>query len=144
MLRTILFLLMALTAAPALAEPHVRWIDANGKYRRESIAEVLEERFDRVKVRLVDGAELDIPGSAFLGLVRERDDVPEEAAFLRAREGALWGLDPDETRTVLERALARKQAPAWMREYAAAGRALLAWRTQEKGALQRVDSFLEA
>lgn len=135
---------LVLAAAPALAEPHVRWIDANGKYRRESIAEVLEESFDRVKVRLVDGAELTIPGPAFLGLVREREDVPEEAAFLRARQGALWGLDLDEARPVLERALARKKAPAWMREYATAGRALLAWRAQEKGALQRIESFLEA
>ena len=144
MLRTILFFLIAVTAAPAQAEPHVRWIDANGKYRRESIAEVLEERFDRVKVLLADGATLTIPGPAFLGLVREREDVPEEAALLRAREGALWGLDPDEARPVLERVLARKQAPAWMREYAMAGRALLAWRAQEKGALQRVEAFLEA
>ena len=144
MLRTVLFLLIAVTAAPALAEPHVRWIDANGKYRRESIAEVIEERFDYVKVRLADGAELTIPGAAFLGLVREREDVPEEAALLRAREGALWGLDLDEARPVLERALARKQAPAWMREYATAGRALLAWRAQEKGALQRVEAFLKA
>ena len=94
---------LVLAAAPALAEPHVRWIDANGKYRRESIAEVLEERFDRVTVRLANGAKLTIPGPALLGLVRERDDVPEEAAFLRAREGALWGLDPDESRPVLER-----------------------------------------
>ena len=137
-------MLMAVTATPALAEPHVRWIDANGKYRRENIAEVLKERFDLVKVRLADGTKLTIPGPALLGLVRESEDVPEEAAFLRAREGALWGLDPDEARTVLDRALARKQAPAWMREYATAGRAFLAWRAQEKGALQRVESFLEA
>ncbi|MGH7162260.1 MAG: hypothetical protein ACREID_02150 [Planctomycetota bacterium] len=137
-------LLLPLLAPTALAAPCVRWIDERGDYRAERVAEVLFESASEVVVRSRDGATLTIPGRSLLDLVREREDVAEERELLEARRAALAGENLEWARPVLDRAArAPGDEKAWVREYAAAARAILAERAGEPDCLERLDRFLE-
>ncbi|MGQ0615026.1 MAG: hypothetical protein ACT4PV_14930 [Planctomycetaceae bacterium] len=132
-----------LVAAAATAEPYVRWIDATGGYRRETVTEVLGESLTEVRVRLADGTVETIPGRSFLELVREREGVEEESDLYDARESVVWGTESEAARRTLDRILGR-HLEGWIHEYASAHRAILAGELEEKDALPRLEAFLEA
>jgi len=136
-------LLILVLAAPASAEPFIRWVDKTGGVQRASVAKVLEESVAAIKVRLVDGTDLAMPTAPLLHLVRERSTDPDERALLRARRAAWAGEDVERTRRVLDR-MAADGREDWMREYGVVARAILAQRTGEEGAMERVQKALKA
>ncbi len=132
---------LLLTAATAIAEPYVRWIDATGGYKRAPVTEVLGESLTEVRVRLADGTIEVIPGRSFLELVREREGVEEEGELYDARESVVWGTELEAAQRIFDRLLDRHHE-GWIHEYAAAHRAILAQKLQEGDALARLDTFL--
>lgn len=140
-MRTLLcVLLLPLVAAAA---PRVRWIDRLGDVHEARLAEVLADDGGKVRGRLAEGGPFEVDLQRVLTLIREQERVPRERALLRARLDASAGVRLDEARPVLDGILADADAPAWMREYAAAGRAILAEQAREKNAAERVAHFLE-
>ena len=136
------YLVLLLLAWPAVAAPSVRWIDRLGTVHRQDLTAVVAESAKEVTVRTTEGKVLTIPLLRILTLVREDDRREDERALLRARVDAAAGLRLDQTRPILDR-LAATDAQPWIREYAAAARAVLAERAGEKDARQRIDRFLE-
>jgi hypothetical protein len=90
-----------------------------------------------------DGTTKTVPMARVLDLVRENPERPEEAALLDARRDAAAGMRVEAARKTLD-GLARGGSEAWIREYAAATRALLAEQAGEEGAAALVERFLEA
>jgi hypothetical protein len=135
-------LVLLLFALPAVAAPSVRWIDRLGNVHRQELKGVVAESAKDVTVRTTAGKVTTIPLFRILSLVREDDRREDERALLRAREDVAAGLRLDQARPILDR-LAATGAHPWIREYAAAARAVLAARAGEKDAKQRVDRFLE-
>ena len=134
-------LLSLLFAAPVAAEPFARWIDKTGGVKQAAVEHVLAEERTRVKLRLVGGAVLDLPVRGLLRLVREEDRDPDQRALLLARLGLelgpVAGVD-----ALLDRLAAGGKQP-WIREYAAAARAIAAERAGEKDAATRLEGFLK-
>jgi hypothetical protein len=135
-------LVLLLLAWPAVAAPSVRWIDHLGTVQHEELRKVVAESGTEVTVRTLEGKVLTLPVTRILTLIREDDRREEERKLLRAREDAVAGLRLDKARPVLDR-LALSGGQPWIREYAAAARALLAERAGEKDARKRIDGFLE-
>jgi len=135
-------LVLLLLAWPAVAAPSVRWIDRLGTVRRQELKAVVAESATAVTVRTSEGNVLKLAVSRVLTLVREDDRRGDERGLLRAREDVAAGLRLDQARPVLDR-LAATGAQPWIKEYAAAARALLAERAGEKDARERIDRFLE-
>jgi len=133
-------LCLLLVALPTT--PYVRWIDEKGDVHVEILSEVLEESPSETRVRLVDGSERTVRMARVIDMVRENADRKEERALLDARRDVAAGIRPDASRETLDR-LARDGSEPWIREYAAAARAILAERTREKDAGERVERFLE-
>jgi len=134
---------LLLLALPAAAAPHLRWIDTKGDIHTDRIVEVLQESGGQVEVKLEDGGGArTVPLERVLDLVRERDDREEERALLEARADVALNLRLAEARPVLDR-LAEKGSAPWVREYAAAARAVLAQRAGEKDAAARIERFLK-
>ena len=134
-------LVLLLLAWPAFAAPSVRWIDSFGNVHRHELKAVVAESAKEVTVKTTEGKAVTVPLRRLLTLVREDDRRDDERALLRAREDVAAGLRLDQARPVLDR-LAATGARPWIREYAAAARAVLAERAGEKDAQQRVDRFL--
>jgi len=134
-------LVLLLLACPAFAAPSVRWIDRLGTVHRQELKAVVAESAREVTVKTTEGKVVTVPLLRILTLVREDDRREDERALLRAREDVAAGLRLDQARPVLDR-LAAADAPPWIREYAAAARAVLAERAGEKDAQQRIDRFL--
>ncbi|MHC4941341.1 MAG: tetratricopeptide repeat protein [Planctomycetota bacterium] len=135
--------LLLLFTTVVSAEPHVRWIDKTGGVRRVSVSAVLAEDFATIKVKTSKGDSVDVPTRSLLMLVREDEADADQRALLRARIAVRRAADPGEARAVLDR-LAATAKPAWMKEYAAAFRALLAERKREKDAAKRIEAFFKA
>jgi tetratricopeptide (TPR) repeat protein len=136
------FLIAILLAVGAVrAEPHVRWVDKTGGVRREAIAAVLSESPSEIRVRLKSGEEQTLPARGLLELVREGGSE-QETELLRARQFALAGERAEAVRPILDR-LAAKGTKPWIREYAAAARAVLASWTGEEDARERIARFLK-
>jgi hypothetical protein len=135
-------LCLLLLALPSAAAPHVRWIDEKGDVHLVEAKEILEESPSEVRVRLPDGAERTILVARVIDVVRESDEREEESALLAARRDVAFGLRPDAARKTLDR-LARDGSLPWVREYAAATRAILAERTREEDAGARLQRFVE-
>jgi len=134
---------MSLLAAALLGlvgAPQIRYFDDHATLRTEPVAEVLEEKVSIVRVRRADGTELAVPGTHLVSLTREREEVAEEGALLRARMLVEGGLDLDDARATLDRILPKSEG--WMREYAEAARADLARKRREPEARARIDAFL--
>jgi len=136
------FLWLLLLCAPVAAAPYVRWIDKKGEIHVDALAGILEESPSEVRVRLADGPEQVVPVARILDLVREGDEQEEERALLEARRDVAAGLRLDAARPVLDR-LAADGSAAWVREYAAAARALLAEAAREEDAAERLQRFLD-
>ena len=134
-------MLLLIFASPVRAEPFVRWVDKTGGVKRAAVEEVLLEERARVKLRLVDGAVLDLPVRGLLRLVREDDRDPDQRALLLARLGLELG-PVEGVGGLLDRLAAGGKQP-WIREYAAASRAIAAERAGEKDAATRLDAFLK-
>lgn len=122
--------------------PYVRWIDEKGDVHPDEVREVLEESPSQVRVRLPDGSERTVPMARVIDLVRENDEREEERTLLDARRDVAAGVRPDAARKALDR-LARDGSLPWIREYAAAARAILAERAREEDAPARLQSFVE-
>ncbi|MHC4161415.1 MAG: hypothetical protein ACYSUM_04695, partial [Planctomycetota bacterium] len=135
-------LVLLLLAWPAVAAPSVRWIDHLGTVHRQELQAVVAESAKEVTVRTTEGKVVTIPLFRILTLVREDDRREDERALLRAREDVAAGLRLDQARPVLDRLAATGIQP-WVREYAAAARAVLAERAGEKDGQERIDRFLE-
>jgi hypothetical protein len=134
-------LVLLLLAWPAVAAPSVRWIDRVGTVRRQDVQKVVTESVSEVSLRTTEGKGLTLPVSRILTLIREDDQRAEERSLLHARQDVAAGLRLDQARPVLDR-LATSGTQPWIREYAAAARALLAERAGEKDARARIDRFL--
>lgn len=124
------------------AGPCVRWIDVKGDIHTDPVKEVLEETPSEVRVRLADGAERTVPVARILDLVRESEEREEERKLLDARRDVAAGILSGAARETLDR-LARDGSQPWIREYAAAARAILAERAHEEDAGARLQRFLE-
>lgn len=135
-------LVLLLLAWPAVAAPSVRWLDRLGEVHRHELKAVVAESAQSVRVKTTEGKVVEIPLFRILTLVREDDRREEERMLLRAREDVAAGLRFDAARPVLDRLVATGTQP-WIREYAAAARAVLAAHVSEKGAQERIDKFLE-
>lgn len=122
--------------------PYLRWIDVKGDVQVLELSSVLEETTSEVRVRLTDGSERTVPVARVLDLVRESRERPDERDLLEARRDVAAGIRPDAARKALDR-LARDGAEPWIREYAAAARALLAEQAREEDAVGRLKTFLE-
>lgn len=139
--------LLLLFATVAAAEPYVRWIDKTGGVRRAPISAVLAEDSATIRVKTSKGDTVEIHTRSLLELVRENETDADQRALLAARiavrHAAAPAAAPAEAAATLDR-LAATAKHAWMREYAAAFRAILAERKTEKDAGKRIDAFLEA
>ncbi|HEX5139012.1 MAG TPA: hypothetical protein VFY93_18730 [Planctomycetota bacterium] len=122
--------------------PFVRWIDEKGDVHVDLVREVLEESPAEVRVRLVDGSERTVRMARVIDMVRENEENKEEGELLAARLDVAARLRPDAARKTLDR-LAKDGSQPWIREYAAAARALLAEAQQEEGAADRIQEFLK-
>lgn len=122
--------------------PYVRWIDEKGDIHVDELREVIEETPSEARVRLADGSLRTVRMARVLDFFREREDQVEERALLDARRDAEAGIRLDAARLTLDR-LAGGGSQPWIREYAAAARAVLADRAQEADALTRLQRFLE-
>jgi hypothetical protein len=120
----------------------VRWIDRMGNVHRQDLKAVISETAMTVTVKTTADKVVTIPLWRILTLVREDERRADERALLRAREDVAAGLRLDQARPVLDR-LAASGAEPWIKEYAAAARAVLAERASEKDARQRIDRFLK-
>ncbi|MHC4222567.1 MAG: tetratricopeptide repeat protein [Planctomycetota bacterium] len=138
-MRILLALLLAVGFVRA--EPYVRWVDETGGVRREAVAEVLSESPSEIRLRLKSGRELTLPARGLLELVREAESE-QEKELLSARQSAFAGERAEEVRPVLDR-LATEGSKPWIREYAAAARAVLASWAGEKDAGGRIERFLK-
>ena len=136
------FLLLALLAAPAAAEPSIRWIDEKGSVHRAAIAEVKSESATEIKIEQSDGKPLTVLTSRLLTMVREDDTDPEQRALLRARGSTYLGGGLADARATCDR-LIKNGKQEWIREYAAVHRALIAVRAREPGARKRVLDCLD-
>ncbi len=138
-----LFLLLVLAAAPATAEPSIRWLDKTGSVKRAAIASVVSESPLEGKVELTDGRSLTVRIRQLLALIREDDTDAEQRALLMARGVAYMGEGAaTDARATCDR-LIKGGKEAWIREYAAAHRAILAVRAKEPDARKRVRGFLD-
>jgi hypothetical protein len=135
-------LCLLLLALPAAAAPSVRWIDVKGDIHVDEVREIVEESPSAVRARLADGSERAFDLARVLDVVRERDEVEEERTLLAARKDAAAGVRLDAACATLDR-LAQDGSEPWIREYAAASRALLAELRREDGALERLQRFLD-
>jgi hypothetical protein len=122
--------------------PFVRWIDEKGDIHVELVREVLEESPSEVRVRLADGSEKTVRMARVIDMVRENEDREEERDLLAARRDVAAGILTDAGRKTLDR-LARDGSQPWIREYAAAARALLAEAARDEDAAARLQRFVE-
>ena len=127
---------------PASAAPFVRWIDEKGDVHVDEVREVLAESPSETRVRMPDGSERTVPMARVIDLVRENDEREEERSLLEARRDVAFGVRADAARKTLD-ALARDGSLPWIREYAAATRAILAERAREEDAAARLQRFVE-
>ncbi len=137
-----LFLLLVLAAAPVAAEPSIRWLDRTGAVKSAAIASVVSEGSLEIKVERADGKPLTIRTRHLLALIREDDTDAEQRALLMARGVAYMGGAVADARATCDR-LIKAGKEAWIKEYAAAHRAMLAVRGKEPDARQRVLGFLD-
>ncbi len=135
-------LCLLLLGLPASAAPFVRWIDEKGDIHVDEVREILAESPSEVRARLPDGSERTVPVARVINVVRESDERDEERALLDARRDVEAGMRPDAARKTLDR-LARDGSLPWIREYAAAARAILAERSREEDSLARLQRFVE-
>lgn len=122
--------------------PYVRWIDVKGDVHTDALREVVEESPSELRVRLADGSERTVRMARVLELVREDEGKEEERTLLRARRSVKLDTRVDEARKTLDH-LVQDGSEQWIREYAAAARAVLAERTREAGAEDRLRRFAE-
>ena len=134
---------LVLAASAAGAAPSVRWIDHLGNLHTQALRAVTAETGRRVELVLADGKPFTLKVFRLFWLVREDERDPEQKALLAARRDVDAGLRLNAARKVLDR-IAAKGGQGWMREYAAAARAILAVRSQEKGVLDTLSRFLES
>jgi len=143
----VLIVTLAVATAALAGAPSIRWIDRTGGVRAAEVARTLEESGGMVEVELkgARGTEpkvLKLPIADLLEFVREDPGVAEQKQLLESRMAVRAGLDFDRARPILDRLAAKATAP-WMRDYAAAARAVLARKSGEKDAEKRIDAFLK-
>jgi hypothetical protein len=122
--------------------PFVRWIDEKGDIHVDLVREVLEESPSEVRVRLTDGSEKTVRMARVIDMVRENEEREEERDLLSARRDVAAGILTDAGRKTLDR-LAKDGSQPWIREYAAAARALLAEAARDEDAAARLQRFVE-
>ena len=133
---------VALLALPALATPQLRWLDETGGLREVALTRVESESLTSVIAILENGKKIEVPGRTLIELVREDDQNADQRRLLDARQSLAAGLADSKHIKLLDR-LAADGKEDWIREYAAATRALLAQRLEEEDAAQRLEAFLE-
>jgi hypothetical protein len=122
--------------------PFVRWIDEKGDIHVDLVSEVLEESPSEVRVRMKDGSESVVRMARVIDMVRENEERAEEKELLAARRDVAAGILTDAGRATLDR-LAKDGSEPWIREYAAAARALLADAARDEDAADRLKRFVE-
>lgn len=122
--------------------PFVRWIDEKGDVHVDLVREVLEESPSEVRVRLADGSEKTVRAARMIDMVRENEEREEEKALLETRRDVAAGILTDAGRQTLDR-LAKDGSEPWIREYAAAARALLAEAARDEDAAARLQRFVD-
>jgi hypothetical protein len=122
--------------------PFVRWIDEKGDIHVDLVREGLEESPSEVRVRLADGSEKTVRMARVIDMVRENEEREEEKDLLEARRDVAAGILTDAGRKTLDR-LAKDGSQPWIREYAAAARALLAEAARDEDAAARLKRFVE-
>jgi hypothetical protein len=134
-------LCLLLLGLPAAAAPYVRWIDEKGDIHVDTFRDVVAESPAEVQIRLSDGSQRVVRMARVLDLVREDEEQEEQRKLLDARRDVAAGMRLDAARALLD-GLAADGSQPWIRESAAAARALLADRAREKDALERLQRFL--
>jgi len=146
------FALVILTlAASVAAAPSVRWLDATGGLQIAGVKRLVDESGSVLKLELQktgkdlskDPRMLDLPLARLLEFVREDEQNPEQGRLLLARMSVRAGFDFDKSVATLD-VIAEKASEAWMREYAAAFRAIAARKRGDKDASERIKRFLRA
>jgi len=146
----VVFVLFAL-AGTVLASPSLRWLDETGGFHAAAVKRLLEETATSLKVELAaasDAADakpqvFTIPMIRVLEFVREDTKDEEQKRLLEARTAVAAGVELKEACVTLDRLSAKAREP-WVREYAAAFRAIAANRRGEEDALKRITAFLRA
>ncbi len=143
----VLIVVLSVAAATLAGAPSIRWIDHTGGVRAADVVRTLAESDGVIKVELKGATPekptlLELPIADLLEFVREDPRVAEQKQLLEARMAVRAGFDFDRARPILDRLVAKATAP-WMREYAAAARAILARKAGEKDAAKRIDAFLK-
>ncbi|MHC4952251.1 MAG: hypothetical protein ACYTGZ_00050 [Planctomycetota bacterium] len=142
-------LALAIPASGAPLEgPSIRWLDATGDAHRAAVKKTISESDTAIEVELKDPgkgkpATLKLKVADLLEFIREDRKVAEQRRLLDARTAVAAGLDLKNAAAALD-SLAQEGSAAWIREYAAAFRAIAARRVGDKNAAQRIQAFLRA
>jgi len=137
-------------AGSVRAAPVLRWLDATGGLQAAGVKRLIEESGTSLKVELEPLASdprktrvLTIPLTKVLEFVREDDRDEEQKRLLGARTRVRAGVDLKAASATLD-LLSEKGREEWVREYAAAFRAIAGRKLAERDAAKRMTAFLRA
>jgi len=137
-------------AGSVRAAPVLRWLDATGGFHAAGVKRLIEESGTSLKVELEPLASepqkprvLTIPLTTVLEFVREDDRDEEQKRLLGARTLVRAGVDLKAASATLD-LLSEKGREEWVREYAAAFRAIAGRKLAERDAAKRMTAFLRA